>query len=157
VIDASPDCSHTHSLHSALRGIRHVMRDPRPLTRERGALNWHYINCTRTPEARAAARRRLAWWQRWRDNHPWLLRWERLNPWERQWANSTAYCETGGTMDPRIHSPSGVYHGLMQFDLRTARLAGFTKDPHETSTNEQKVRGVHYMRAKGTGPWPVCG
>lgn len=151
------DCAHSHALKSSLRGLRAVYRDPAPLTERRGARGWHFVRCTRTPEARAEARRKLLRWREWRQGHPWLLRWERLPAWERQWADATAFCETGGKMDPTIHNPGGQYHGLMQFDWPTAKAAGFTKDPHLTSANEQKVRGVYYMRRKGTAPWPNCG
>jgi hypothetical protein len=151
------DCEHLHTLRQSLRGLRAVYRDPRPLTERRGAHGWHFVICTRTVEAREQARRKLLRWRQWRRQHPWLLAWERLPSWEQSWADSTAFCETGGTMDPRIHSPGGLYHGLMQFDLRTASLAGFTRDPHLTSANEQKVRGVRYMLRQGTSPWPNCG
>lgn len=157
IYEAPQGCDHTHSLHSALRGIREVMIDPRPMTKRRGARGWHYVICTRTREARAKARRRHEELHRWRAEHPWLLRWRNLAQWERDWANSTADCETGGTMNPRIVSPSGVYRGLMQFDFSTWHLAGGSGDPINATGNEQKVRAVYWMRKKGTSPWPNCG
>lgn len=150
-------CDHTHSLKSAERGIHFVMRDPRPLTEKRGARNWHYVNCTRSRTARAKARRKLEEMRTWRREHPWLLAWERLSAGDKAWANSTAWCETGGTMNPRIVSPGGKYRGLMQFDFRTWHEAGGSGDPIDASGNEQKVRAVYLMHRVGTGRWPNCG
>lgn len=75
----------------------------------------------------------------------------------RGWALRTAYCETGGKMDPAIHDPSGRYHGLGQFDLRTWREAGGWGDPHRASRWEQLSRMIRLARRVGTGRWPVCG
>lgn len=151
------DCDHTHAIVSALRGVRTVYRDPRPLTRRRGAHGWHFVLCTRSYRSYRRARHALVTWRNWRVDHPWLLRWERLAPWQRQWANSTAFCETGGKMNPRIVSPGGKYRGLMQFDFSTWHLAGGSGDPIDATANEQKVRAVYWMDREGTSPWPNCG
>lgn len=151
------DCEHTHALVSALRGVRTVMRDPRPLTRRRGAHAWHFIRCARTPGVATRARRAHIRWLGWRREHRWLLRWERLPEWARSWADSTAFCETGGTMNPRAVSPTGQYRGLMQFDYGTWHEAGGSGDPIDASANEQKVRGVRLMLRVGRGRWPRCG
>jgi resuscitation-promoting factor RpfB len=87
----------------------------------------------------------------------WRRAWARTDAGWRAWAHGTAYCETGGTMSPTIHNPSGTYHGLGQFDLRTWGEAGGTGDPHHASYHEQLVRMVRLARRVGKGRWPHCG
>jgi hypothetical protein len=70
---------------------------------------------------------------------------------------SIAYCETGGTMNPAIHDPSGTYHGLFQFDLQTWGSVGGTYDPHLASVEEQYWRAQMLYDSRGASPWPVCG
>lgn len=105
--------------------------------------------CMRRVQRKRAVRLRLYWKREW----------SRIDAGWRQWALGTAYCETGGTMDPTIHNPSGVYHGLGQFDLRTWGEAGGTGDPHNASYHEQLVRMVRLAQSPsgGKGRWPVCG
>lgn len=88
---------------------------------------------------------------------PWKARFRHLGANERAWAKSTSRCETGGTFSPTIHDPSGTYHGAFQFDMTTARAAGFKGDPHTKTWFEQAVRAVRYRRRVGSSPWPVCG
>lgn len=68
-----------------------------------------------------------------------------------------AECETGGTMDPEIHDPSGTYHGLFQFDLGTWASVGGSGDPHTASEDEQYYRAALLYKRSGSSPWPVCG
>lgn len=67
-----------------------------------------------------------------------------------------AYCETGGTMNWRIHNESGSYHGGLQFDLVSWRGAGGYGDPHTASKTEQLYRGVIWLHRNGRGAWPNC-
>jgi hypothetical protein len=69
---------------------------------------------------------------------------------------SIAHCETGGTMRKDIHNPSGLYHGLYQFDLRSWRGAGGTGDPHYQSYTEQTYRAVIWLHRMGRDAWPNC-
>lgn len=87
----------------------------------------------------------------------WQERWARVPSDWKAWARRTAYCETGGTMNPSIHNPSGIYHGLGQFDLRTWAEAGGAGDPHNASSAQQLWRMQHLARRVGTGRWPTCG
>lgn len=119
----------------------------------------HYATCL-TTRAKAHHAHQLArkWWA-WRHEYAqvWVIRFNRLPSGWRAWADSTAWCESGGTMDPQIHDPSGTYHGLMQFDLRTWGEAGGSGDPHNASRAEQQTRGAWLAQRVGTGRWPVCG
>jgi hypothetical protein len=89
----------------------------------------------------------------------WKRAWNRIDGGWQAWARGTAYCETGGTMSPTIHNPSGRYHGLGQFDLRTWGEAGGSGDPHNAGYYEQLVRMVRLAQSPsgGKGRWPVCG
>lgn len=78
------------------------------------------------------------------------------------WTYSTAFCETGGTMDPHIHSDSGSYHGLGQFayhwgsDLDWFKRFG-AGDPHDHHAIVQGSAMVELKREGGAQHWPVCG
>jgi hypothetical protein len=106
-----------------------------------------------------ACRERVLRKRAWRLEQSWKREWAAIPADWRAWALGTAYCETGGTMKPRIHTPSRIYHGLGQFDLRTWGEAGGTGDPHHASYHEQLVRMVRLARSPsgGKGRWPHCG
>lgn len=78
------------------------------------------------------------------------------------WTYSTAFCETGGTMDEDIHSDSGSYHGLGQFarhwgdDLDQFRRRG-GGDPHSHFAIVQGAAMVELKQQGGDEQWPVCG
>ena len=69
--------------------------------------------------------------------------------------NRMARCESGGR--PWAHNPSGIYHGMFQFDLPTWRSVGGLGDPHYQSRLEQRYRAVLLIRRRGYAPWPICG
>ena len=75
-------------------------------------------------------------------------------PNEVRW-DRVARCESGGRLD--AHSPSGRYHGLVQFDLKTWQGNGGSGDPHYQSKREQYRVAENLRRARGLSPWPNCG
>lgn len=70
------------------------------------------------------------------------------------WAWSTARCESG--LNFHIATGNGFYGGL-QFDARTASVAGFETLPHLVTKWEQMTRAIDYARNGHVGAWPVCG
>jgi hypothetical protein len=73
----------------------------------------------------------------------------------RPWLRRLAWCES--TNRPWVTDPSGTYHGLYQFDLRTWRSVHGRGLPQFASRLEQGYRAVLLRRRRGTAPWPVCG
>ena len=147
------NCDHGHRSQVAKKRITDLLHAPYV---RRGKVR-HYNRCVATREKRRYLTRVVrAGWE-WRAANYWPIQLARQDSGWRAWAWSTAGCESGGTFDPTIHNPSGIYHGLMQFSLSTARVAGFTTDPHNTSTAEQLVRGIWLAQRHGTQHWPVCG
>lgn len=64
-------------------------------------------------------------------------------------------CESGNGRDE--HDPSWTYHGRYQFSLSTARMAGFTLDPHAVYNHEEDVRTVWWRnRSDRWSQWPQC-
>jgi hypothetical protein len=117
--------------------------------------------CDKRVGARIRERRRRAWCNR-HPNCKWKYKFLAEPAGSRAWAKNTAYCETGGTMNPAIHSPpynsrGDRYHGLGQFDMRTAGEAGFSGDPHNAPYYEQLTRMIWLRDRVGAGRWPVCG
>lgn len=64
-------------------------------------------------------------------------------------------CEASGNY--RAVSPSGLYRGAYQFDLRTWETVGGTGDPIDASPAEQDLRAQILYDRRGRQPWPVCG
>lgn len=148
-------CDHTHRSKVAYKQIRALVRHTRP-TVDKQRVN-HYATCLATRrKAHHAHELARAYW-RWRHEYAqlWVIRWNRVDGGWQSWATSTASCESG--MDPTAHNPSGVYHGMMQFDLGTWAEAGGYGDPHNASASEQLTRAVWLAQRVGTGRWPVCG
>lgn len=67
-----------------------------------------------------------------------------------------AMCETGGTMDPTIHSPSGRYHGAFQFDIGTWWSVGGEGDPHEHPYEVQRDLARTLILQAGWSQFPTC-
>ena len=65
------------------------------------------------------------------------------------------HCESTGNY--RALSPSGLYRGAYQFDLRTWQTVGGTGDPIDASPGEQDLRAQILYDRRGRQPWPVCG
>lgn len=65
------------------------------------------------------------------------------------------HCESTGNY--RALSPSGLYRGAYQFDLRTWETVGGTGDPIDASPGEQDLRAQILYDRRGRQPWPVCG
>ncbi len=71
-----------------------------------------------------------------------------------------AYCETGGTMNPKIVSKTGKFRGLFQFDISTWLSNGggeFASDPIDATIEQQFIVARRLYGARGGQPWPICG
>lgn len=75
------------------------------------------------------------------------------------WVYTTAFCESGGTMQTDIHNSTGKYHSFGQFDLPTAREASIFegRDPHLFYAIEIAHGMVEVKRETSDERWPVCG
>lgn len=80
----------------------------------------------------------------------WKQAWRNLPSDTRRYVLAVEWCETRRR---NIHSPDGVHHGRLQFNLNTAWAAGFKRDPHLTSRFQQRVRAVRFARRHGWGHW----
>lgn len=80
---------------------------------------------------------------------------------EVTWVYSTAFCESGGTMQRDIHSTSGTYHSYGQFSLDTWRslqtAARYGPDPHAEVALVIARGMVELKHRDGDEQWPHCG
>lgn len=67
-----------------------------------------------------------------------------------------AMCETGGTMNPAIHNPTGKYRGAFQFSLETFASVGGVGDPHTYSYETQREFARALILRSGWGQFPYC-
>lgn len=149
-------CDHGHRSSVAYKRIRDLVRHVDPSVDKQRVQHWATCLSTRAKAHHAHELARSHW--RWRHEYAqiWVIRFAREPASWRSWADATAWCESGGTMEPTIHNPGGQYHGLMQFDLRTWGEAGGSGDPHYASRAEQQTRGIWLAKRVGTGRWPNC-
>ncbi len=88
------------------------------------------------------------------NRHQYVMRWTRAPLAIRLHLRRIAACESGG--DERAVSSTGLYRGLLQFDLATWRSVGGRGDPIHAERIEQWARGVILYGRRGAQPWPVC-
>ena len=80
----------------------------------------------------------------------WKKAWRSLDAGTRAYVKQVEWCESRAR---NIHSADGVHHGRMQFNLQTARAAGFARDPHLTSKFQQRVRAYRFAQRYGWSHW----
>lgn len=152
-------CKFTHPSRDSYSATTRLLKHEQPVGSTTKSRINKWATCVATREKAHAVHVHVRKLWQWRHSyaHVWPIHFNSEDAGWRGWADSTADCESGGTMDPAIHNPSGIYHGLMQFDLGTWHEAGGSGDPHNASRAEQETRGIWLAKKVGNGRWPVCG
>lgn len=151
-------CRYVHPSAESYRQTTRLLKHERPVGPrvKRRVRKWARCVQTRAKAHAVHEHVRGLWAWRHEYTHLWPIRFNSQPAGWRWWGDATAWCESGGTMDPGIHNDGGQYHGLMQFDLRTWGEAGGSGDPHVASRWEQETRGIWLARRVGKGRWPNC-